>query len=150
MDMTPEAICKSYVESKHKSGQIKILSQLNDCPEETIKEILKEHGVLEEKRVSGVGGYTNQNSGSCCNDKASCIGGCGKKQSEMQEKEDTVQLHITGATIQSVAMPETVSKVLCDELDRLEKCINTEYQVLEEYKQQYQQIAGFINGGGSR
>ena len=145
MDMTPAAICKCYRESKNKAEQIKILSQLNDCPEEIIKEILEEHGVLEDKKVSGVGGCVNQISGSCCNDKESCTGGC---KNMAEEKEETVRLHVTGVKIQSAVMPETVSRVLCDELDRLEKCINNEYQTLEVYKQQYQQIASFINGGG--
>lgn len=43
--MTPGEIVTRYRQAKDKRGQIKILSQLNACPSEEIKQVLVENGV---------------------------------------------------------------------------------------------------------
>lgn len=45
LPMTPGEIVTRYRQAKDKRGQIKILSQLNACPSEEIKQVLVENGV---------------------------------------------------------------------------------------------------------
>lgn len=52
MEMTNAEIVRQYKEAKQKNKKIRILAQLNACPESTIKEILIEAGAIEEKQTA--------------------------------------------------------------------------------------------------
>lgn len=52
MEMTNAEIVRQYKEAKQKNKKIRILAQLNACPESTIKEILIGAGAIEEKQTA--------------------------------------------------------------------------------------------------
>lgn len=52
MEMTNAEIVRQYKEAKQKNKKIRILAQLNACPESTIKEILIAAGAIEEKQTA--------------------------------------------------------------------------------------------------
>lgn len=112
-DMSPEDIRKTYLEAANKREQIKILSEINLCSRETIREILIEQGIPEDE-IPKTRAPREKPEDKL---KAAEEKKIEKKPDEAKEKTEKKQ----DAAVQGIRPPRAVLDLISEEVERLMK-----------------------------
>lgn len=140
MVMTNEDIVRSYKEAKDRRAQIKVLAELNVCPQELIIEILKEGGVdwrelPRQRKKADVAASSSEPCGTVSS--ASADGSSkGLEKAEAADKVESMKLGTPPAGI----VEEALQLLRCD-LVRTVKELREEYEaIMAQYSEKIGEI----------
>lgn len=140
MVMTNEDIVRSYKEAKDRRAQIKVLAELNVCPQELIIEILKEGGVdwrelPRQRKKADVAASSSEP----CGTVSSASAGGSSKGLEKAEAADKVESMKLGTPPTGIV--EEALQLLRRELVRTVKELREEYEaIMAQYSEKIGEI----------
>lgn len=140
MVMTNEDIVRSYKEAKDRRAQIKVLAELNVCPQELIIEILKEGGVdwrelPRQRKKADVAASSSEP----CETVSSASAGGSSKGLEKAEAADKVESMKLGTPPTGIV--EEALQLLRRELVRTVKELREEYEaIMAQYSEKIGEI----------